>query len=165
MSASSFLSSLMLCVTLSQLCTLECRARLWLLIYCSGATLHPTRGKRDATENVDSYEEFLRTPNGQANIPTFAEELERAQQYHNQDAPSDGEDEEDAHHEEQEDWMVLCQLHCDLSTVSNQPDDVDWADYCRTLPPATIIEAAKWIQTTKVNTSHQDHCRHSNSQH
>ena len=58
---------------------------------------------RNATEqeNVDLYKEFLRTPEGQASIPTFLEELEKVQRYHNEnDALSDDEDEEDAHHEQ-----------------------------------------------------------------
>ena len=108
----------------------------------------------DATEqeNVDSYKEFLRTPKGKASIPTFMEELGRAQQFlHQNDPSSDDEVEDDSHHEEQEDWMVLCHLHQDLSTASNQPSDVDWAYYCRTLPTATVTEAAKWIRTTKTN--------------
>ena len=80
--------------------------------------------------------EFLRTPEGQASIPQFSEELHKAQRYHNQnDATSDTEDDASVHHEEQEDWMVLCQLHQDLS---NQPNDVDWAEYSRTLQPATV---------------------------
>ena len=48
--------------------------------------------------------------------------------------------------------MVLCQLHQDLSMISNQTNDVDWAKYSRTLPPVTVREAAKWIKTTKVTT-------------
>ena len=132
--------------------SLYCRFQLLKYHPWSNSTFY-TWQTGDATEheNVDSYKELLRTPEGQANIPTFAEELERAQLYHHQNDPPSDEDEDSAHHEEQEDWMVLCQLHQDLSTVSNSPNDVDWAYYCRMLPPATIIEAAEWIQTTKVN--------------
>ena len=112
----------------------------------------------DATEqeNIDAYKAFLRTPEGQANIPTFAEELERAQQYlHENSPPSDEEDENHDQQRNQDEWMILCQLHQNLSTVSNQSNNVDWAYYCQTLLPATVTEAAKWIKTTKGNTGSQ----------
>lgn len=95
----------------------------------------------------------MRTQQGQTNIPQFGEELQKAQRYHNNNiATGDTEDDESTHQEEQEDWMILCQLHQDLSVISSQPNNVDWAEYSRSLPPATVREAAKWITTTKNST-------------
>ena len=64
----------------------------------------------DATEQeiVASYKTYLQTPEAQTSIPTFAEDLDKAQQYINQ-TETESEDEEQPHSEEQEDWMVLCQ--------------------------------------------------------
>ena len=54
--------------------------------------------------------------------------------------------------QEQEDWMILCQLHQDLNVISNRPYNVDWAEYSEALPPATVRQVAKWIKTTKIST-------------
>lgn len=109
----------------------------------------------DSTDqiNVDSYTQFLRTATGRASIPSFAEELQKAERFISQDTQSDDEDENNQTSTEQEDWMVLCQLHQDLSTVSNQSNAVDWSEYSRTLQPVTIRESAKWIKTTKAESN------------
>ena len=76
--------------------------------------------------NIDSYTEFLGTTEGRASTTSFAVELQKAERYLSQNTQSDDEDKNNETSSEQEDWMVLCQLHQDLlGSVSHQSNAVD----------------------------------------
>ena len=96
-------------------------------------------------EYISTYTSFLQTDYGQHHIPSHIEDLDRSQQYyfrqheHDQQLPPTNEQE----------WMQLCQLNqrfADAQEASMLSPMTDWAEFTRSLPPHTLMEAATWIK-------------------
>ena len=102
---------------------------------------------------ITSYHRFLETQATADLVPHFAEELDKAQQYLQQEQDED--DTEPDHQHQQDDWMQLCSLNSQyaMQTTSDLPA-IDWSEYAQSLPQHVVREAPSWIASSRKDTSH-----------
>ena len=92
---------------------------------------------------IAAYHSFLQTRCAQDCIPNFHRDLLLAQQ-HLSDEDIEVDDQPQLP-EQQDEWMLLCQLHPHFNVPQNPDNHTDWSAPARDLPTDLIRECPKWI--------------------
>ena len=137
-----------------------CRTQLLKYYPWSNSTHHSWQTDCTDENCITSYHRFLETQAAADLVPHFAEELDRAQQYLQQEQDED-DTEPDHQQHQQDDWMQLCSLNSQyaMQTTSDSPA-VDWSEYTQSLPQHVVREAPSWIASSRKDTSHSLFIRH-----
>ena len=114
---------------------------------------------------ISSYQEFLTTDYAKSHVTTFAQELQRAQQYtsthtdDNDDDDDDNDDDNPQHTSEQyqDEWMLLCQLQPTYANEDTCDDATDWEAAARELPPPILLSCPNWINSMKTQSNMTTH--------
>ena len=110
----------------------------------------------DATY-ITAYHDFLKTVNAQQCLPQLQEELEHIERYlhDHQEIENDITFTQNTLHNDQDDWMLLCQRSMTFQhqsegeNVHSDADDLYWQQSETSLTQQEIIESANWIYLKK----------------
>ena len=135
-----------------------CRIQLLKYQPWSNRTHHTWQSDSSDDTYIMSYHRFLETQDAKDYVPHFAQDLDRAQQYIQQEVDEDLDEVEPIH--QQDNWMHLCTLNTQYATTVSSDSSYDWCEYAQSLPQHKLREAASWITSTKNNTSDSVFIRH-----
>ena len=140
-----------------------CRIQLLKYQPWSNTIRHSWQSESSDETFITSYQHFLETQAAKDHVPHFAEELDRAQHYLQQEEDMECEETEPTH--QQDYWMQLCSLNNQYAMQASLHSSINWSEYAQSLPPHKIREASSWITSTRKDTSHSIFTRHLPLQH
>jgi hypothetical protein len=105
-------------------------------------------GDQEPTDDIliNSWQEFLQTPNGQSNVPDWFDKLQAV--IHSQEPEDEPFEEQERTREE---WMILSDLHTPFDNSEQTPETTyDWHLDIVNYSEQQIHEMPTWIRTNKV---------------